>query len=235
MFALDPSIDAGSLAQQFAERRRLQIAPFLDEGSASRLRDHLLARHDWRLILNAGEKVFEIARDDFEVMDRAAIAKLEALVADSARDRFQYRFESIRVPDEADARTRAGTLLDEFALFLSSEPVVSLFRQISGADDIGFADAQATCYRAGHFLTCHDDDVSGKNRRAAYVFSMTPSWRPEWGGLLMFHGEDGNIEEAFTPADNVLSLFAVPQKHSVSFVAPYVSEPRLSVTGWLRR
>jgi Rps23 Pro-64 3,4-dihydroxylase Tpa1-like proline 4-hydroxylase len=29
--------------------------------------------------------------------------------------------------------------------------------------------------------------VAGKNRVAAYVLNLTPRWRVEWGGLLMFH------------------------------------------------
>ncbi len=58
--------------------------------------------------------------------------------------------------------------------------------------------------------------------------------RAEWGGLLMFHGNDGNIEEAFTPAMGALRIFAVPALHSVSYVTPLAPEPRLSITGWLR-
>ena len=42
----------------------------------------------------------------------------------------------------------------------------------------------------------------------------------------MFHGDDGNIEEAFAPAMGALRLFAVPKLHSVSYVTPFAPEPR---------
>ena len=80
----------------------------------------------------------------------------------------------------------------------------------------------------------HDDDVAGKNRRCAYVLSFCPGWRPDWGGALQFFGPDGNVEGAFTPAHNALSLFRVPMDHSVGVVAPYAGSDRYSITGWLR-
>ena len=151
-----------------------------------------------------------------------------------ARLGFQFRFETIRVPDRDADRLAEPTLLNEFARFLSSKPVVDFFRQITGAGDIGFADAQGTAYGPGHFLTAHDDDVDGKRRRAAYVFNLTPEWRVDWGGLLLFHAADGHVEEGYTPRFNALNIFAVPAVHSVSCVAPFAAHRRYSVTGWLR-
>jgi len=95
-------------------------------------------------------------------------------------------------------------------------------------------DGQATQYLPGHFLTSHDDAVAGKNRVAAYVLSLTPGWRIEWGGLLQFHDGDGDVGLALAPRFNAMHLLRVPQVHSVSFVAPYAGTPRVSVTGWLR-
>jgi Rps23 Pro-64 3,4-dihydroxylase Tpa1-like proline 4-hydroxylase len=66
------------------------------------------------------------------------------------------------------------------------------------------------------------------------VLGLTPGWRAEWGGLLMFHERGGDIERALMPRFNVLNVFAVPQLHSVSAVAPFAGNDRLSVTGWLR-
>ena len=50
----------------------------------------------------------------------------------------------------------------------------------------------------------------------------------------MFHDSAGDIERALTPRFNSLNIFAVPQLHSVSVVAPFAGQTRMSVTGWLR-
>ena len=107
-------------------------------------------------------------------------------------------------------------------------------RAVTGDDTIAFADAQATRFDPGHFLTCHDDKVGGKSRRVAYVLSLSPVWRPDWGGALQFFGVDGNIEQAYVPTYNAINLFRVPSDHSVSIVAPFAGASRYSITGWLR-
>ena len=66
------------------------------------------------------------------------------------------------------------------------------------------------------------------------MLNLTPGWRIEWGGLLLFHDEDGHVAEGYAPKFNSLNIFRVPQWHSVSQVASYVDQPRLAITGWIR-
>ena len=233
-FRLNPALDADALAARFRAAGRLHIPDVLDPEGAARLHGLLRASHEWRLVLNQGDKVFELDRAAQAALDLTARARLEAAVHAAARYDFQYMFESIRVPDEDEARRQRGDGLADFARFLSSPETVALLRHITGRPAIDFADAQATAYGLGHFLSAHDDAVAGKNRQAAYVYGLSPAWRPEWGGLLLFHGADGHIEEAYVPMFNSLTLFAVPQAHSVSMVAPFAAARRYSVTGWLR-
>ncbi len=97
------------------------------------------------------------------------------------------------------------------------------------------ADAQATFFRPGDFLALHDDgDGPGEGRICAYTFGFTRAWRPDWGGQLLFHGPDGEIERGYRPAFNTLTLFQTPRAHSVVPVAPYAPAARLSVVGWAR-
>jgi Rps23 Pro-64 3,4-dihydroxylase Tpa1-like proline 4-hydroxylase len=117
---------------------------------------------------------------------------------------------------------------------LSTEPVLGIVRRITGAEDINYADAQATAYSPGDFLTAHDDAVEGKNRRAAFVLSLTPVWRIEWGGLLLMHGEGDAPARAWMPDMNLLTIFKVGQMHSVSEVTRVSPYRRYSITGWLR-
>lgn len=232
-FVLDPAIDAEALARDYALTGRISIDGWLGDDGAARLRAHLIERADWMLVMNAGENVYEMSRGAAATLTPEQREMLELKIGESAVRGFQYRYESIRVPDAPEARVASGSLLDAFGTFMASEPVLAQLRHITG-HDLDFADAQATAYGAGHFLTRHDDDVSGKGRRAAYVLGLAPDWRAEWGGLLLFHRGDSEIDHGFVPAFNSLRLFRVPAVHSVSCVWPFAPEPRLSVTGWLR-
>ena len=54
-------------------------------------------------------------------------------------------------------------------------------------------------------------------------------------GLLLFHGKDGRIVEGFNPVFNSLSLFRVPQDHSVTQVTSFAPRDRLAISGWFLR
>jgi len=201
----------------------------------SALHANLRARDDWRQVVNSGDKVFDLDRATRAKMTPAQIAALDASVHAGAREGFQYRFESIRVPDDAAARADSDDVLAALATFLSGDEARDLLRTVTGHADIAFADAQATAFSPGDFLTGHDDEVAGKGRRAAYVLGLNPRWRIEWGGLLLFHTSADRVGEGWSPGFNTLALFAVPQAHSVSLVTPSAAYRRYSVTGWLRR
>ncbi len=233
-YLLNPRLDQEKLAGEFLLNRRIHIPNFLAPAGAERLFAHLRQRQDWRLVINEGEKLFELDRSAQAALGADQKTQLDTAIYQRARHGFQFRYETIRVPDlEADRASDASPLAD-FARFLSSERSLQFLRAVTGRSDIRFADAQATAYGPHHFLTAHDDAVEGKNRIAAYVFNLTPDWRADWGGLLMFHGRDGHVDQAFTPRFNALNIFEVPQPHSVSFVAPFVPYRRYAVTGWLR-
>ena len=231
-YRLNPALDPALLRRRFTEAGRLHIPEFLAAEDAERLYLFLRTSEAWRLIVNQQDKLFELDRAAQAALTPDAHDALHKAAHAAARYDFQYIYESIRVAD-AEAERGDGEL-DRFASFMSSPPVVDLLRRVTGCADIAFADAQATAYGLGHFLTAHDDEVAGKHRRAAYVFNLTPRWRIDWGGLLAFHRADGHVAEAFTPSFNALNLFSVPQPHSVTIVAPFAASRRYAVTGWLR-
>ena len=231
--SLDPRMPVAALAAEFARTGRVRVQPFLDEGQAESLRAHLKGRDDWTQVVSGPAGAVELPRTARDTLPPDRLAALDAAVRAEARYGFQYRYETIRVPDKPAARQAVDDALTGFARFLSSGPVLERLRLITGIDEVAFADAQATAYGPGDFLTAHDDDVAGKARRAAYVFALSPQWRPEWGGLLLFHGAAGHLE-GWSPGMNALTLFAVPSAHSVSEVVAQVPVRRYSVTGWLR-
>lgn len=227
---LNPALDWDALAATFARDRRVRIHDFLTPESAAALTRHLRARQDWLLVLNAQDRLFELSRAARASLPPDRAAALATAVKAQAQFGFQFHYESIRVPDAAAARAADPTLLNQLAQLMSSPEVIARLRQVTGADDIAFADAQATAYAPGDFLTAHDDDVEGKGRRAAFVLGLTPEWRIDWGGLLLVH-DDG---VAWVPKFNTLNLFAIPQPHSVSQVSTFAADRRYAVTGWLR-
>ncbi|MBX9860096.1 MAG: 2OG-Fe(II) oxygenase [Sphingomonas sp.] len=230
-FALNRSLDATALAHAFARDGRVQIADFLVPRAAEALHTILRRREDWVQVVNSGEKSFELSRGVRAAMSADQRDALDNAVYAGARSGFQYRYESIRVPDDATERAGTNDPLAAFAAWLSHGEVRDLLRQVTGAAAIDFADAQATAFAPGDFLTGHDDDVAGKRRQAAYVLGLTPVWRVEWGGMLLFHG---HIVQGYPPVFNTLNLFAVPQRHSVSEVTRAAAYRRYSITGWLR-
>ena len=228
MFKLSPGFDPKHLAEMFRSYGRIQITDFLSPGSAKAFYTWLAESAEWRLTVNRGEQIFHFDLDEVASWDSRKIELLETAASAGGRYGFQFRYEVIRVGEDST------TPLAQFAAFLSSPEVAGLLRTITGADDVTFADAHASRYRPGHFLTTHDDRVDSMGRRAAYVLNLTPEWRPDWGGLLQFFDNRGDVTRAFTPGFNLLNIFRVPQAHNVSWVTPLAGAPRYAVTGWLR-
>ncbi|MDZ4371857.1 MAG: 2OG-Fe(II) oxygenase family protein [Phenylobacterium sp.] len=183
------------------------------------------------------DKPYDIGLDALAQFPPERARQLADAVADRAREGFQYQYDAWRLSDLMErGETPDGALapLAQLYRLLNGEAFLGLIRDLTGEPRAAFADAQATRYRAGDFLTAHDDDVEGKNRLFAYVLGMTPGWRPDWGGLLLFHGPEPWRVEGVSPGFNQLSLFRVPQPHGVSQVAHYVQAHRCSITGWIR-
>ncbi|MEN9924633.1 MAG: hypothetical protein RL268_759 [Pseudomonadota bacterium] len=234
LFRINPRLDANQLHADFQVGGRIHIPDFLVLDDAERLLQFLKNSTAWHLVLNSGSKVFELDRETQAALTPEQRSQLEQAAHAEARYGFQYCYETIRVADAQSERAASGTLLDEFAQFMSSPSALAFLKTVVGDDSISFADAQGTAYGPGHFLTAHDDAVTGKNRRAAFVFNLSQDWSLDWGGLLAFHERGSGRAEVMVPCFNAINLFAVPQLHSVTMVAPFAPRRRYSVTGWLR-
>lgn len=231
---LNRNLEPASWRERVAARGRVQIPDIVEADAAKRILTRLEMAPRWNLAARCGDRHLDLDAKGMDARPAKDQAQFLALVHEQARDGFSYLFNNIPIYDiYHNGRRKNHPLSEVFELF-NSAPMIELARAVTGCDDIGFADAQATRYLPGHFLTEHDDNVDGKNRRAAYVFSLSPKWRPDWGGLTLFFDEQGHVEEAFTPKFNTLSIFTVPQRHAVSAVAPFAGAPRYSITGWFR-
>lgn len=228
------TIEASAHEAAFRYKRRIHIPNFLSAARAQSLRQSLETLPRWNTVTRSGERHLDLDTAGLETLAPQDKIRFQEAVTDQARRGFQYFFDNYPIYDAYFSRTIVSEELKSLFEFLNSDAMIDYVREVTGIHDITYADAQATRYRPGQFLTEHDDDVSGKNRCAAFVLNLTPEWKADWGGLLMFIGDDGHIEEAYTPKFNALNLFTVPQRHCVSMVTPFATRPRYSVTGWFR-
>jgi len=234
-FVLRAGLDPAALAETFRRDGRLQIVDFLRHDGALALFRQLAESREWRLAVNKGETIEDLSLAEVAAWPAEKKAALDREVIAGGRQGFQFRYETIRLPEYGTGSGQVPPpLLAAFVDFLSSPEMIAFFRDLIGAQDIALADGHASRYQSGHFLTAHDDTNVDMGRRAAYVLNLTPQWRPDWGGILQFYDERGNVIRGFIPAFNTLNIFRVPQPHSVSWITPLAGAPRHAVTGWLR-
>lgn len=230
-----PGLPLDAAAAEFSSRGRVRIGNVLDSSSAERLHRCLANEVSWRLVYHDGAKNVIVEAAAFANLDAAAQRDLVQRVLAGARERFQYLYNSYPMVTAYLNHQDPQLFLHCVLEWLNDPKTLETIRRVTGIDSLRKADAQATLYRPGHFLTLHDDGGTGNEmRRVAYVLNMTQGWRADWGGQLQFMNTSGEVEESWIPGFNTLALFRVPMLHAVGYVAPYATKPRLAVTGWFR-
>lgn len=233
-FRLGPAHDPGALRRAFRRAGFVQVRDVLEPDDAARVHRCLVRDTTWNLVFADRGRHIDLDAAQLAALPKAKMDELRQAIYAQARDGFQYCYNNYPIHDARKAGLNEGHLLHAFAEWLNGESFLSFARAATGCEDIAFADAQATRFMPGHFLTTHDDAHATKNRRAAYIFNFTPTWEPDWGGYLLLQDEAGEVRRGLKPRFNTLNLLAVPQKHSVGIVAPFAGGPRLAITGWLR-
>lgn len=228
--ALNSDHDVEAIAATYAAEGRVRIPAFMVENGLRGLHGEIVARQDWRQVMNIPGGILELSREERAAISLADAEELDATMHKRACLGFQYRYEGLRIPEPSGEVTDG---LDKMAHVMAAAPMLGFLGKVIGQSDLMFTEGQVTAYATGDFLTCHDDQAPGRRRVAAFVLGMTPSWRPEWGGLLLFHSDDDSQVYGLVPRFNTLDLFSVPQRHSVSTVSPSAPGRRLAITGWL--
>jgi Rps23 Pro-64 3,4-dihydroxylase Tpa1-like proline 4-hydroxylase len=227
---LNPALQAEGFADAFARDGRVHIPDVLSAESAVRVHRCLAQETEFATVTRNDDGYLRLGADvtaqqEAEMMHKAYGA---------ARDGFHYLYDNHPMSHDGEPYPDPSHYLAAVTRFLNSKPVLDLARRVTGSSAIHFAEAQATRYRAGHFLNVHDDRRIEKKRVAAYVLNMTPNWRLDWGGALLFLDWHGQVAEGYAPAFNALNILAVPQPHMVGFVSPFAGAARYSITGWFR-
>ena len=214
--------------------RRVQIRGFLQEEVANSIRQCLQSDVPWTLAYRVGGRSTTVDRSEYALMDDDQVMHLLREASVNAKGDYGFAYETYMMVKSYLEKLDEGLLLHRILELLNSEQFLGFARAVTGIPGIRRVNAQATRYRAGHFLRMHDDADHAEGRLVAYVINMTPSWHPDWGGLLHFMQEDGAISEVLFPFWNSMNLFLVPQLHFVSGVMPYAESDRLSITGWFQ-
>lgn len=238
---LSPDIDVAAAAADFALTGRAQVAPFLTDASARRLRDLLERATPWALVWRARGTTPEVIRSEALgglAADRKRMIQDQLRAAMAAGD-YAFCYSTYPLVQALLERWAPDGSHEQLLADLNQPALLDLIRAVTAIPELVKADGQATLYRPGNFLARHDDSEPTKGRRVAYVLNLCGDpdgapWRPEWGGMLQFLTEAGDPDATLLPRFNALSLFAVPQPHHVTSVASFAPATRYAVTGWFR-
>lgn len=232
-FKLNPALDVEALAQEYAAHGRLQVRDMLTPETAEEIHQRLYGM-DWWLTYNDGETIERLEPHELRSITRERAAQIQQTVYRNAQSQFQFLYNYYPLHTAYFSPKVPAVPLFPVYEFINSAPFLDFARNLTGLEGIRWADGQGTLYRSTHFLTGHTDEVPAEKRLAAYVLNFTKDWKIDWGGLLQFWDESGDIERAFTPTFNALNIFTIPANHSVSMVTPFAPGLRFSITGWLR-
>ncbi|MEM7360157.1 MAG: 2OG-Fe(II) oxygenase family protein [Pseudomonadota bacterium] len=226
--------DLNQLTETFEQFGRVQIPEFLVSDSANKIHQALEEQSEWNLAWNNQGQHTDMSFTGVMNWTEEQRKTLEKRIHTQAEQGFQYCYSAIPIFDIYQNNLMPDHFFNEIYELFNDPGLLAMVRQITDLDAIRYTDMQATRFSKGHFLTEHDDNVKGKNRLAAFVLNLTPHWRDDWGGALIFPDQKGSESKSLFPKFNVLNIFAVPQKHLVSFVTPFAGAHRYSITGWFR-
>lgn len=235
LFELNPGLDIAALRASYDRDARIQVRDVLTAETATTLHRVLERETPWGLASTRDGKPVTYRADAVRALspaDRASIG--DAVGGAARRGEFAFLYGQYPMLDAYLQKWQPGGPLDILLEHINAAPMLDFVRAVTGIPDLCKADAQATLYAPGHFLTAHDDSHAVEGRRVAYVLNLTTEWRPDWGGYLLFHDADGDVVAGFKPRFNALNLFTVPQLHSVGYVPPFAPVGRFAVTGWFR-
>jgi Rps23 Pro-64 3,4-dihydroxylase Tpa1-like proline 4-hydroxylase len=235
VFNINPKLKTDDLYTIYHDNQRVHVGNFMMPADADRLYRHLVADFPWRTLLVANERQLGTTPQTTLTSDehREAVE----VACDGARSGFASLFDADRVlSQEISDDSQSTSEISLVTNFLNSMLFLDVVRSTTGIPELTHVDVQVTRFRPGHFVTFHDAtysaDKTGK-RRAGFELNLTPEWRPEWGGMLEFRGQEAHDIHAFMPCFNSLDLFAFPQGRWISAVSPFANGPRYAISGYI--
>ncbi len=225
---LNPLHTLGEYSEQYATDKRLRVFDIFTNKSAGDIAVHIHKDLAFKNAYTENGESKLISSDELAALGSQKQEALTKTIYQQAGKGVGFFYSKSQIHQDPSDHSLSQQVLQ----LLNSEDMLEQIRLMTGHDDIVGADAQATRYYPGHFLTRHNDVDEKLNRKVAYVLNFTPEWHPDWGGLLQFYHDNGNPKDTWVPIFNSLALFDVTHPHAVSYVAPFARHPRLAITGW---
>lgn len=230
---LNPDLDLDYYAHEFQTHGKVQVQDALRPEVADFLYQVMAEQVPWHLAFRDRHGSQELSPKAWHGMRPEQRQQLEKEIFRIARGDFQFCYFTYMMVAAYLEKRDTDLPLNRVIELINQSGWLDPMRKITGFEQIGRANAQATCYRAGHFLTGHNDFSKNENRLTAYVLNLTRDWKSDWGGLLQFMDEEGRVTDTLMPRYNSISMFRTPAMHCVSPVALYAGGSRYTITGWL--
>lgn len=232
---LNPALDLARYADAYAQRGIVQIANVFEAPVADGLEKMLAGPLPWRLLMtDSSDRPIHFSAAEAQAAGRE---RLDALIRDAlarARQNRGYLYNTYPMIEGYLRGWDAGHPIHMVTEFINSPEFLDLGRRVTGVSGITKADAHATAYHPGHYLTRHVDHGEDRERRAAYVLGFSRNWQPDWGGLLLFLSDRQDVTEGYLPRFNVLTIFDIKFLHTVTQISSFAGGVRRSITGWFR-
>ena len=237
LFDINPETDIAAHAERFAKTGRVQVRDVLTAEAAANIQAILARETPWGIAWQAGETGPKLLRQH-ELAAIPGPRQREMILGihqAAARGDYAVRFTQYPILNGYLEKWAPDGPHDLLMEHINDQPFLNLVREITGIPELVKADAQATLYGPGDFLSVHNDSHVAEGWRVAYVLNLAiPDWKPDWGGYLNFLNDEGDIIEGWRPRFNALNLLRVPQLHQVTYVPPFAPLGRYAITGWFR-
>lgn len=231
---LNPAIDIQACARAYADHKIVQIPDVFEPASAEAL-EAAMKRLPWRLVYqDEALKHVMLTPDQVAALPAEEWQGIQARMKERAARGIGFTYYTYpMIPARID-NWDPGHPIHALTDFLNSGDFISFARRLISDFNVTKIDAHASHYRPGDYLTTHQDHGDQYERRAAYTLGFSRDWRADWGGLLLFHDEKNDVRRGFLPRFNVLTVFDGMMPHTVTQVASFTPNQRLTVAGWFR-
>jgi SM-20-related protein len=233
---LNASIDTETAKAQFAFQRRVNIPDFFTVETADRIHRCLMTATPWGFAYLDGEERRIMHRRELESITRSRSDRIaKTITAQAGAGNTSYGYFCYPIFDAVKSGWNMELALHAVYENLNQAPLQDLVKAISGKKNIALAECEATLFSHQHFATSRRETITpartSNARRIAFALNFTRDWREDYGGYLQFYSKNGDICQAYKPSFNSLTLFETPQDHSISYVAPFASIGRLTISG----
>ncbi|HBK91673.1 MAG TPA: proline hydroxylase [Parvularcula sp.] len=232
---LNPALDLDRHAATYAQRGIVQIPDVFEAPLAGAIEAMLAGPLPWRLLMtDADDRPIHFSAGEAQAMGRE---KMDPLIKDAllrARQNRGFLYNTYPMIEGYLRGWDPGHPIHLMTEFINNAAFLGLGRRVTGVSGITKADAHATAYHPGHYLTRHLDHGEDRERRAAYVLGFSRNWQPDWGGLLLFLNDRQDVSEGYLPRFNVLTIFDIKYLHTVTQISSFAGGVRRSITGWFR-